>query len=164
MEALLEKASILDTMETEYQAFVEMLAPLDGWQLTTPGATEAGSIKDVLAHLTARQKHLLTILQAACQGTEPTGPIRHLSGEDVDGMNREFYAAARARPLQEVWAAFRVTYKQVQEAVEALCAETIMDSEQIAWLHGLPLRDYIAGNTYEHYQEHGLWIRAWLSN
>lgn len=164
MEALLDKAAILGRMETGYQAFVTLLEPLDGWQLTTPGATDAGSIKDVLAHLAAWQKHLLLILQAASQGMESTTPIRHMDEEDIERVNQEFYAAARARPLIEVWAAFRATYRQVKEAVETLGEEAITDPERFAWLQGLALKCLIADNTYEHYQEHGLWIRAWLSN
>lgn len=164
MAPLLDKTAIIDKIEKEYQALEDLLAPLDGWQLTTPGTTDVGSVKDMLAHLAAWQKHLLAILQAACQGKEPGIPIRHLTCEEIERLNQGFYAAARARPLREVWAAFRATYTQVQQAIESLSEEAITDPERFAWLDGSSLRRLIADSTYEHYHEHGLGIRAWLSN
>jgi hypothetical protein len=45
MAPLLDKTAILDKIEKEYQALEDLLAPLDGWQLTTPGTTDVGSVK-----------------------------------------------------------------------------------------------------------------------
>ncbi len=162
METLLDKAALLETMETEYQALVDLLAPLDGQRLTTRGATGAWSIKDVLAHLTAWHTHLLKILQAAQQGREPAPPFGHLADEEIERLNQRFYEAARARPLHEVWSAFRSTYVQVRAAVAALGEAALGDTRRFPWLDGLALADYVAGDTYEHYQEHVQWIRAWL--
>jgi hypothetical protein len=164
MEAVLEKAALLDKMEAEYKAFEELLAPLDGWQLTAPSATGEGSVKDVLAHLTAWHSHLLKVLRGAQQGREPAAPIGHLSDEEIERLNQRFYEAAKARPLNEVWAAFHATYVQVREAVAALGEEVIGDTRRFPWLHGLALAHYIAGDTFDHYQEHALWIRVWLGS
>jgi len=162
METMLDKAALLDTMEMEYQALVDLLAPLDGQRLTTPGATGAWSVKDVLAHLTAWQMSLLKLLQAAQQGREPAPPFGRLSDAEIERLNQRFYEAARARPLAEVWAAFRSTYTQARAAVAALGEETLGDTRRFPWLDGLALADYVAGDTFEHYQEHAQWMRAWL--
>jgi hypothetical protein len=163
MAALLDKTTILNKIETEYRAFEDLLAPLDGWQLTTPGVVGEGSIKDLLAHLTVWQKRLLTILQAALQGTEPAQPIARSTEEEIECLHQQFYAAARARPLREVWEAFRSTYLQVKHAVEALSEETLLDCERFAWLDGIALQRFIADNTYQHYEDHALAVYAWLA-
>ena len=162
MEALLNKPTILHKVEAEYQAFTDLLAPLDGWQLTTPCVVGEWSIKDLLAHLTIWQKHLLTVLRAARHETTPETPIAQLTCEDIDCLNQAFYAAAKARPLSDVWAVFRATYRQVKQELEALSEETLTDPERYLWLDGMALSQVIATDTYEHYQEHTLLIRAWL--
>lgn len=163
MAALLDKTTILNKIDTEYRAFEDLLAPLDGWQLTTPGVVGEGSIKDMLAHLTVWQKRLLTILQAALQGTEPAQPVTRSEDEEIECVHQQFYAAARARPLREVWDAFRATYLQVKQAVEALGEETLLDCERFAWLDGVALQRLIADNTYRHYEDHALAVHAWLA-
>lgn len=163
MAALLNKTTILNKIETEYQAFEDLLAPLDGWQLTTPGVVGEGSIKDLLAHLTVRQKRLLLILQAALQGTDPAIPVARSTDEEIECLHQQFYAAARARPLRDVWDAFRTTYLQVKQAVEALGEETLLDCQRFAWLDGVTLQRLIADNTYQHYEDHALAVYAWLA-
>ena len=155
MEALLDKPTILHKVETEYQAFADLLAPLDGWQLTTPGVVGDWSIKDVLIHLTASHKELATILQAALQNTDMT--------EDVKCLNEQFASAARARPLRDVWAAFQITYEQMRRGLEALNDKVLQNSQQLAWLDGMTLQQVIACDTYDHYEEHAQAIHLWLA-
>jgi hypothetical protein len=155
MEALLDKTNILDKMEREHAAFENLLAPLDGWQLTAPRVVGAWSIKDLLAHLTVWHKHLLESLQ----GIEAETPAADLTDEE----DQAFFAAARARPLREVWAAFQASYAQVKNAIAALSDSALVDAQHCAWLAGAALQRSIACNTYEHYEEHALEIYAWLA-
>ncbi|HEY7349112.1 MAG TPA: ClbS/DfsB family four-helix bundle protein [Ktedonobacterales bacterium] len=164
MEALLDKTTILDTIETEYKAFADLLAPLDGWQLTTPGVIGAWSIKDLLAHLTVWQKHLLMLLRETLEGTEPAPLDDHSVSDEMGYWDEQFYAAAKARPLNEVWAAFHATYAQVKQAIEALSEETLKDPRKFAWLDGEALQQIIASETYEHYNDHALAVHVWLAD
>ena len=163
METLLDKSAILHKIETEYKAFEELLAPLDGWQLTTPRVVGAWSIKEVLIHLTACHKRLLLLLEAAAQETTPASSIVCLNDEDIERLNQQFYAAARARPLREVWAAFQATHAQVKRMIEALNEKALHDPQRFGWLQGVALRRLIACDTYEHYEEHALAIHLWLA-
>jgi uncharacterized protein (TIGR03083 family) len=156
MEALLDKPTILHKVETEYQAFADLLAPLDGWQLTTPGVEGEWSIKDMLIHLTASHKELAAILQAACQ------EVAHVA-EDIECLNEQFISAARARPLRDVWAAFQTTYAQMKQSLEALNEQALQNPQQLAGLDGMTLQQVIACDTYSHYEEHALAIHLWLA-
>ncbi len=165
MAALLDNPALLEKVETRYRAFEDLLAPLDSWQLTTPGVVGEWSIKDVLAHLTVWQKRLLTILEAACQGREQeASSVAQMAADDVERLNQTFYAAARARPLREVWAVFHASYVQVKQAIAALSQKVQRDPERFAWLDEAALQRLIAGSTYEHLEEHMLPIHthAWL--
>ncbi|HEY7358153.1 MAG TPA: ClbS/DfsB family four-helix bundle protein, partial [Ktedonobacterales bacterium] len=153
----------LNKIETEYRALEDLLAPLDGWQLTTPRVVGAWSIKEVLIHLTISHNQLLLILQAARQGTAPEQPAADLTEEEIGRLNEAFYQAARARPLREVWAAFKATHAQVKQMIEGLDEQALLDGDSFAWLGGIALQCFIAGGTYEHYEDHILPIRVWLA-
>jgi hypothetical protein len=162
METLLDKSAILQKIETEYKAFEELLAPLDGWQLTTPRVIGGWSIKEVLIHLTASHKRLMLLLEAA-QGNESAQSLACLTEEEIERLNHQFYAAARARPLREVWAAFQATHAQVKQMVAALNERALLDATCLDWPQGVTLHCLIAGDTYEHYEEHALAIHVWLA-
>ncbi|HLW03379.1 MAG TPA: ClbS/DfsB family four-helix bundle protein [Ktedonobacterales bacterium] len=163
METLLDKSAILHNIETEYKAFEELLAPLDGWQLTTPRVVGEWSIKEVLIHLTAYHKRLLLLLEAAAQETASAQSFARLSEEEIERLSQQFYAASRARPLREVWAAFQATHAQVKQMIEALNEKALQDAQSYGWLQGMPLQRLIACDTYQHYAEHALAIHIWLA-
>src|SRR5260370_25547551 len=152
MAEQVDKASILDDVRSKYVAREAILAPLDEAQMTTPGVIGDWSIKDILAHITAWQHRLLTWLYAARHNEEPTisGPD---SEEEMDRLNEQFYKENKSRPLADVLGDFRSSYLQIVEAVQAMPEEDLIDPRRFAWLDGDSLRQLVAGETYDHYEE-----------
>ncbi len=161
MAEQMDKAKILDGMRTKYAALEDILAPLDEPQMTTEGVNGDWSIKDVLAHISAWHLRLLDRLHAATWNEEPT-----LSGvvtdEEVARLNEQFYKENKSRPLHDVLTDFRTTYLQIVDVVQAMNEEDLIDPHRFAWMRGNPLWYIIAGDTYEHYQEHTATIQQWL--
>ncbi len=157
-----DKASILDELRTKYVALEAILAPLDETQMTKTGVIGDWSIKDILAHITAWQDRLLAWLHAARHNEEPTisGPD---SEEEMDRLNEQFYKENRSRPLADVLGDFRSSYLQIVEAVQAMPEEDLIDPHRFAWLNGDSLRQLVAGDTYDHYEEHRQQIEEWLA-
>ncbi len=157
-----DKASILDELRSKYAALEGILAPLDEAQMTTPGVIGDWSIKDILAHMSAWQHRLLAWLYAARHNEDPTisGPD---SVEEMDRLNEQFYKENKSRPLADVLGDFRSSYLQIVEAVQAMREEDLIDPQRFAWLSGDSLRQLVAGDTFEHYQEHQQQIEAWLA-
>ena len=162
MAEQIDKASILDQMRTKYAMLEEILTPLDNVQMTTAGVNGDWSIKDVLAHMTAWHYRLLNILHAAGRNEEPaiSGPA---SDEEVDRLNEHFYQENKLRSLDEVLNDFRSSYLQIVEEVHALNEEDLLDPQRFAWMGGVPLWRVLAGDTYDHYEEHSPSIQAWLA-
>ena len=162
MAEQMDKASILDELRSKYAALEAILAPLDKAQMTTPGVIGNWSIKDILAHITAWQHRLLTWLHAARHNQKPTisGPD---SEEEMDRLNEQFYQENKSRPLADVLGNFRSSYLQIMEAVQAIPEEDLIDPHRFAWLNGDSLRQLVAGDTYDHYQEHQQQIEEWLA-
>src|SRR6266700_5007098 len=161
MTEQIDKTSILNEMRTNYAALEETLTPLDEAQLTTKGVIPDWSIKDVLAHIASWHHRLLTWLGAAIRNEEPTisGPD---NVEDMDALNAQFYQENKSRPLDEVLADFLTTHQQIMDIVQAMPEDDLMSPQRFAWSQGKPLWHLIAGDTFEHYEEHLAQIQEWL--
>jgi hypothetical protein len=162
MSELIDKASIFNEMRTNYAALEEILAPLDKTQMTTRGVIDGWSIKDILAHIASWHHRLLTWLDAAIRNVEPaiSGPD---SVEEMDALNAQFYQENKSRPLDEVLTDFRTTHQQIMDIIQAMREEDLISPQRFAWTQGSPLWQLVAGDTYEHYQEHRKQIQEWLA-
>ena len=153
------KAALLDNIEAGYDKFEALLAPLSEEQMTTPTVNGTWSIKDNIAHLTAWQGYVLEQLQGVIDGKEPPEFMPGLTTEDE--INERVYQENRNRPLAEVLADLRASYQRVLATVQSLSEESM--NAPFPWSKsGNPAWPLIAGNTYEHYEEHGNIIRRWL--
>ena len=161
MTEQVNKTSILDEMSTSYAALEEILASLDKMQFFTERVIPGWSIKDMLAHIASWHHRLLKWLEAAVQNEEPaiSGPD---NVEEMDALNAQFYQENISRPLDEVLPDFRTTRQQIMDIVQAMPEEDLMSPHRFAWSQGKPLWHLIAGDTFEHYEEHLAQIQEWL--
>ena len=162
MAEQIDKARILNEMRINYAALEEILAPLDKTQCTTEGVIPGWSIKDMLAHIASWHHRLLTWLDAATRNEEPA-----ISGinsvEEMDALNAQFYQENKSRPLDEVLTDFRTTHQQITDRIQAMHEEDLISPHRFPWSNGEPLWHLVAGDTYEHYQEHTAQIQEWLA-
>ena len=163
MPEQVDKTSILNEMSISYAALEEILTTLDKTQYFTEGVIPGWSIKDILAHIASWHHRLLMWLDAAVRNEEPTisGPD---NVEEMDALNAQFYQENKSRLLDEVMADFYTTYQQIMDIVQAMPEEDLMNPHRFAWSKGEPLWQAIAGDTYEHYQEHLAQIQEWLAS
>jgi hypothetical protein len=153
VEEQTNKVALLEKMNCGYAAFQTLLAVLGEAQMTTAEVNDSWSIKDILTHLTAWQRAMVDRLHAAARNEKPA-LTTDLTDEEIDRLNEQFYQEGKARPLAEALTDFRTTYLQIVEVVQALPWEDLADAHRFVWLNGIPLWRYVAGDTYEHYQEH----------
>jgi hypothetical protein len=161
MPEQIDKAKLLNEMRTNYAALEAIFAPLNPTQMTTEGIIPDWSIKDMLAHIASWHHRLLTWLHAAIRHEEPTisGPD---SVEEMDALNAQFYQENKSRPLDEVLTDFRTTHQQIMDIIQAMPEDDLISSQRFVWTKGSPLWQLVAGDTYEHYQEHIGQIQKWL--
>jgi hypothetical protein len=156
------KASILTQLSSSYTALEELLASLDEKDYLRQGVIPGWSTKDVLAHINSWHHRLLSLLNAAMRNQEPSlaGPD---SVEELDKLNAEFYQQKKSLPLNQVLADFHTSYQHIFDITQALPEEDLINPHRFVWTHGQPLWQSIAGDTYEHYQEHLIQIQEWLA-
>ncbi len=156
MSDKLSKAEVLAAMQREYQKLEEVIGGSSEAQLSLPGAYPGSSwtVKDTIAHLNAWMRRTIGRMPGQ---TMPPDPIEIPPGEDwdtsIERLNVYYYEQNRKRPLGDVLAEFRKTYREIRNGTENLTEEQLYDPN----LYGRLL-----GNTVEHFQEHRKVIQPWL--
>ena len=150
----MDKVTLHDKMDSGYAELERLFASLDEAQMTTAGADGGWSIKEILAHITAWHYRLLDRIGAIMRNEEPALLISGASDEEIDRLNAQFYEENKARPLNEILSELRASHLQVVESVRAMTDEDLTDPQRFAWMGGDPFWKLVAGDTYEHYQEH----------
>lgn len=158
----IDKASVLKEMGTSYATLESLLASLDKTQYFIEGVIPGWSIKDILAHISSWHHRLYQLLDASLYNQEPaiSGPDNI---EELDALNAQFYIENKTLPLDDVLVDFRNTYQHILSIVQAMPEEDLLNPQRFSWTRGEPLWKSIAGDTYEHYQEHILQIQQWLA-
>ena len=90
-------------------------------------------------------------------------PVQGLTDKEIDRLNEQFYQQNKSRPLPEVLADSRSTYLQIVETVQTMSDADLADPHRFTWMGGNPLWHLVAGDTYEHYQEHIGPMQQWLA-
>ncbi len=160
MEGQMTKARLLRLMREGRATFESLLSAADRERMTEPMPPNGWSVKDLLAHLSAWDRHLLAWLEADARGGSPYLPPPNMSEAEVDRFNARVYAAHRDQPLESVLSEFAASFRALVARAEALPEQDLLDPGRYAWTGGRPLWYYFAADTYRHYAEHLLQMRA----
>lgn len=156
------KAELQERMQSGYAAFEALLAPLSEQQLCTPGVNGEWAIKDILVHLTVWQTRVSVRMEAWARHEEAQlEPVNN--DEMMNAFNDATFAANRTRPLDTVRAEFRAAAARLQANVAQADERDLFEAGRLPWLDGGILWQNIAGNTFDHYDEHVPAIEAWLA-
>jgi hypothetical protein len=142
------------------------LAGMNEQQLTAPILEGGWSAKDMMDHLAFWEQSMLDRIQRAAGGERihrPQATDEQRSAE-IDRINTAAQAAAQSRQLADVRSEFDRSYLEVLSYIETLSESQIFDPGEISAMLGYPAIQLIAGDTYEHYQEHSEALQAALKS
>jgi len=161
------KQELLHRIRARHADMEELLSSLEPAQMRAPELDGGWSVKDSLAHIAAWEKVLLDIVGKYRRGETV---VLWAPGFEIDGTNGEeqmnrynayLFEQHRERDLADVLDDFRETFMQVVALIESLSDAEIFDANHFPARNGRALITFIVGDTYEHYDEHIGWIRAW---
>ncbi len=160
----MDRAALLDAIQTERARFESLIAPLSEKQLCSPTLDGQWSVKDIMAHIAVWEQICTSWLEEFACGMTPQPSERN----DF-GINERIYRENRERPLAEVQELFSQAHqqflRQVDQLVQTISEEDVSAPDRFAWTDSWPghsLLAVIADNSYEHYYDHGEQIRRWL--
>jgi hypothetical protein len=152
----LTKEQVLDKIISGHRAFEEILARVPEQAMEAPALHDGWSVKDVLGHLgfweglTASR---FTLLRAG--GTpDPLG--------DMDTLNARVLTEMRRLPLEEVRRSEQESYRQLLGLVQNASPDELFNPGYFSWTNNHPFVNWIAGDSWEHYEEHLPELAAWL--
>ncbi len=156
----MDKQELLDTMIGERAKWEELVDQVPPARKEEPGVVGNWSIKDLITHITFWEQQISTAIDEALQGKVPQ--YGHL--KNVDELNEENFQRNHRRSLVDMRADARRVFERLLDQVRALSEKDLFDPNRFEWLHGHPLAERIAGESYDHYQEHIRQIQAWLGS
>lgn len=81
---------------------------------------------------------------------------------EVDKLNADMRARDKDRSFNDLLAEFRSTYEQLYVLAETLSEDELFGRAGVSAFFRDPVWQSIAGDTYQHYEEHITPIRRWL--
>ena len=154
----------IDERWRELNALVDSLGPRglviaadDGW-----------AVKDHLVHIAAWEHSLLALLDGADR-REAMGVRRE--ADDTDAINAEVWSLHRHKTPEQALDYFHQTHELLMNRLRAMSDTDLQrtynhyqpneprDSDD-----DRPVIDWVAGNTYDHYAEHIVWLNQLIES
>lgn len=163
MDEEMNKAKLLETLQSKRTEWDAVLAEVPETQMTEPGAAGKWSVKDIIAHLTTDERWIADRLHENLRG-EIYNPTATDAMSD-DERNEIFYQQNRDRPLADILAESRQAFQSLLEGVQAHSEAFLIEPQQF---EGVPepitIWKLLRGNVYDHYGPHILSIKDWLAS
>ncbi len=134
-----ERLDILQAISNSWLELVKTIRKLSDAQIVQPDTVGEWSVKDIMAHITFWEGRLIHQIGLIERGETPP------ETDDFESINQEQATRSRGANLDDVKAQFDAMHDQVMALLEATPVMT---------------REMVAGNTYEHYDEHLADIKA----
>lgn len=155
----MDKKQLIQLVTETRSIWDNLINQLQDEQMHTEGVSGHWSLKDVIAHLTWHEREIVYVLRE-----------RALVGSDfwqlpLDERNQFIYEHLHDLPLQQVMFESKQVFQDLLQELDKLGEDDIHDplrfrefpAEWHPW-------DLIADNTYRHYQDHLVDLRAWMGS
>jgi len=116
------------------------------------------AVKDLLAHLGYWEGRAAFIFDELLSGR----PDPAYDPLDFDQRNAQVFAANHDRPLADVQRDEQQAYQRLLALVERASEDDLFNPQRFAWTRGRPYVEWIAGNSYGHYEEHLPALLEWI--
>ena len=116
------------------------------------------AVKDLLAHLGYWEGRAAFIFDELLSGR----PDPAYDPLDFDQRNAQVFAANHDRPLADVQRDEQQAYQRLLALVERASEDDLFNPQCFAWTRGRPYVEWIAGNSYGHYEEHLPALLEWI--
>lgn len=114
------------------------------------------SVKDLIGHLGFWEARVVSLFTTLRMGRKP------LPSPELDALNAKVLTDSRKLSVAEIRRQETKAYQDVLALIEKATHEELFDGAYFSWTEGRPFCEFIADNTYGHYEEHLPEVLAWL--
>jgi len=148
----------VERFKKDHAEYMTLWAGLTEAQMTQrPGPQEDWSVKDLIAHLTWWQDHMLEWVKMALDGETV------VRDETIDEANARVFNKKKDLPLETVLAEWNASYPTVITLVETMTDEQINDSSLVN-IEGHALMHFLIGDTFGHYHSHRADLEGYINS
>ena len=163
---IINKANILKLIEDAWNKFHQYIGTLSEKQITEPKDEGGWTVKDHMIHLAIWEDSLRALLEKRSR-PEAMGIDESLWEQgNVDAVNDVIQKRYQNMPLEEVLATLKQCHEKLLATINAMSDEDLMRPHRDFQAHSEidnPIYHWIAGNTFDHYEEHLSWIQEIVS-
>ncbi len=151
---------------SELEALVNNLTPNEVSGITSP---DGWTVKDHLAHITAWEAGTVAMLRKQprflAMGLDPV----FVETSNEEEINQRIFELNREQTLDEVLEKFHHTHKQMMQTIQELSEEELYHTysyfqpDDPGQDRGIPVIEWVKGNTYDHFDSHAEWIRKLIN-
>ena len=150
------KESLLARLFAARETLEAALVRVPEEQMQTPILHDDWSVQDMLGHITFWEERAVANFNALRAGLTPD-PVN-----DMDAINARTLRDFRHLSLEEVREREQTAYQQVLDMLESASEDELFSPNHFAWTNGNPFVTWIAGDTWDHYEEHLPELQTWL--
>lgn len=164
----LDKSEFLARVESSWlrlMGFVEALTPA---RLSEPRDAAGWTVKDHLAHLAAWERGIISLLHDRPRHEGMGVDASLYFDDDLDALNEGIRQSTEDIPLGTVLDDLQLTHANLVAQIESIPNEDLQRTyswflpEETGADDGRSILFRVAGNTFEHYDEHLPWMTAIL--
>jgi hypothetical protein len=145
------KNVLLESTYSERAILEQKIFSLTAAELVYPGSMGVWSVKDIMQHLVDWEQRWISWYEAGKAGKSVVTPEPGYNWRQMGELNEKYRLLNISRPLDEVQAAFNLSFRQIILLVEKIPESEMLALHIYSWTGKLPLIAWIAGNTCDHY-------------
>jgi hypothetical protein len=150
------KAGLVEAAQTEFARLIEFADSVDPAMRCRPGACDAWSVKDLLAHLDAWSRMFLLWEEAGRHGEVIPKPAEGFKWTDTPALNARIHAETADDDWEEVRARLADSHDMVMSTIDRYNDEELFARKRYAWTGSTSVSVYASSVTVSHYA----WARS----
>jgi hypothetical protein len=163
MNEEMNKAKLIETLQTKRAEWDATIAEVPTAALTEPGVAGHWSVKDTVAHMNYFEGWIAERMQEVLRGEVYT-PVE-MDWMPFEEQNKVIYEQNRGRSAEDVLAESKAGFRKLMDGVQRHSEAFLIEPQTF---EGAPepvtVWKLLRGDVYEHYGEHIPSIKNWLAS
>jgi hypothetical protein len=147
----MDRQELIQRVHESRQRLDDILSHVEEKRMNNKLPGSPWTIQDLLGHIGFWEQRISSLYSILVAGKVPQDTV---DDANIDAVNERSYLANRAKSLQEVQREEADAYLAILAIAENAPEADLFDASKFLWTQGRPFFQYIADNTYGHYDEH----------